>query len=103
MPPLAPQAAVHRSDNITEFSKLESVRETLYLYTLGGEGRFYCADGSDQAHCDGRVFTGCLRLTGLGLTISPCSACLCNLTSSVTGEAYAGQFLIPSFQMSYFC
>ena len=91
MPTLAPQAAVHRSGNNALF-KSESLDKT--LYTEGGEGGSHCEDGSDQAHCEGRVFTGCLRLAGLGLTISPCSACLCNLTSSVSREAHAGQFLI---------
>ena len=89
MPPLAPQAAVHRS--ASQHSPI-NVR----ISTLGDEGGFYCADGSDQAHCEGQVFTGCLILTGLGVTISPCSECLCNLTGPVTKETvrlmpYAGE------------
>lgn len=37
-----------------------------------------CSDGSDQAHCLHRIYTGCFHnSSGLGLTITDCSRCLC--------------------------
>ena len=39
----------------------------------------HCQDGSDEAHCDDRHFTGCFTTSSLGLRISDCSHCYCSL------------------------
>ena len=76
-------------------------QENIYKHgTLGLDSRLDCADGSDEAFCHGPTFTGCLLLTDLGLRISPCSECLCNLTRSVNREAL---ILIPSAGANCWC
>ena len=41
--------------------------------------RAVCSDGSDEAHCHNRQFTGCFRATNLGLRICDCASCYCHL------------------------
>ena len=38
-----------------------------------------CPDGSDQQYCLHRIYTGCFTNTTLGLTISDCNTCVCQL------------------------
>ena len=57
----------------------------------------HCHDGSDEALCDGKQYTGCFLMTDLGLTITPCSQCFCTLSLAAVAaggddEAAAGQF-----------
>ena len=42
--------------------------------------RTHCQDGSDEAQCEGRHYTGCFTTSSLGLRISHCSHCYCSLT-----------------------
>ena len=48
-------------------------------------GNPVCPDESDQLYCLHRVYTGCLTDTSLGLTISDCNFCFCDLKDS-TGK-----------------
>ena len=69
------------------------------LYTphhqLCSNTRPLCRDGSDQAHCHHRQYTGCLTATNLGLRISACSRCYCSLldrsTSTLTPAVYRSE------------
>ena len=45
----------------------------------GEGGRSVCPDGSDQLYCLHRIYTGCFINTTLGITISDCDACFCQL------------------------
>ena len=38
-----------------------------------------CEDGSDEAHCEGRHYSGCFTTSSLGLRISDCSQCYCQI------------------------
>ena len=38
-----------------------------------------CSDGSDEAYCDHRHYTGCFTASTLGLRISHCSHCYCEI------------------------
>ena len=45
-------------------------------------GGGHCRDGSDQAHCWGRRYTGCLLASERGLVLGPCSRCACTLAAA---------------------
>ena len=49
----------------------------------GDNGQSFCPDGSDQLYCLYRIYTGCFVNTTLGLTISDCDTCFCQLMDKV--------------------
>ena len=52
-----------------------------------------CPDGSDQQYCLHRIYTGCFINTTLGLTISDCDTCFCQLRDKLdTKQSTAAVF-----------
>lgn len=51
-----------------------------------------CKDKSDQLHCNHKIYTGCFLNTSLGLSITSCDKCFCELRDKSDGDKRAALF-----------